>query len=577
MTSDPREDLIDRLYSVLADPREYDRLVASLSRNYETALALHDDEDAVDGEPTIGAYLKDLMEDFERVASILERLRASGALDFALGQTQRQAARYIVAGPDGIISHIAHRAEERFGLGEGASVFSILADEAAQEAYRMLAASTSQGETGDMLRIVPARDLTGEDVLMLLAPGRSENGQRAIRLNPVHGVNSDAAVDGLRTSFGLSPQETAVLRAVAAGTPLAQLARAKGRSIETVRSQAKSLLRKSGAGSQLDLLRMVASVTAAMARERAISGGVATTADDGQKVDVVTLTDGRNIHLRCFGPAYGYPVFLLHGLVTGTALPPRALSALGNLGIRLICPQRAGYGDTDLHRGPPEAYPDIHAAELREIMSRMGIASTVLAGHFTGIIHAVAAGAILGPERVRAIVSISGTVPTRSHRQFRSMAPWQKMFAYSARYFPAALPVLTSAAMHLLYKGEPETLLRGLYASPEADARLIDDSEISEVLLAGYHESFRQGSSAYERDAILTARDWSHWLEACKAPITYIYGTADPVTGPDHRDAFFEAHPHIRRIELADAGQLIAYSHPDIVFAEIARISRMAS
>lgn len=57
------------------------------------------------------------------------------------------------------------------------------------------------------------------------------------------------------TGFGLTPAENALLHALLSGQTISQHAAARQRSVHTVRTQLKSLMRKTGARSQLDLVR----------------------------------------------------------------------------------------------------------------------------------------------------------------------------------------------------------------------------------------------------------------------------------------------------------------------------------
>ena len=77
----------------------------------------------------------------------------------------------------------------------------------------------------------------------------------------------------LAETFGLSPAEVDLVRQLLAGHALKDTARDSGRSEHTVRNQTKSILAKTGAPGQVDLVRLVAFL---LSEDTSHSGAVAT-------------------------------------------------------------------------------------------------------------------------------------------------------------------------------------------------------------------------------------------------------------------------------------------------------------
>jgi DNA-binding CsgD family transcriptional regulator len=69
------------------------------------------------------------------------------------------------------------------------------------------------------------------------------------------------SMSGVARIFALSRSESAVAVAIAEGLSTGDIADLRGTSVETVRTQVKAVLVKTGASSQLDLLRMAAKLT----------------------------------------------------------------------------------------------------------------------------------------------------------------------------------------------------------------------------------------------------------------------------------------------------------------------------
>nr|WP_246771089.1 helix-turn-helix transcriptional regulator [Aestuariivirga sp. YIM B02566] len=71
---------------------------------------------------------------------------------------------------------------------------------------------------------------------------------------------SDAALPAsplLRALFDLTPAEAAIAAHIATGKTVERIALADGKSIQTVRNQLKSVLKKTGCDRQVDLVRML--------------------------------------------------------------------------------------------------------------------------------------------------------------------------------------------------------------------------------------------------------------------------------------------------------------------------------
>jgi DNA-binding CsgD family transcriptional regulator len=105
------------------------------------------------------------------------------------------------------------------------------------------------GETGPMLLVRPAR----------------EPGFAVITRERVDAPPPEPRAEVLAALFGLTPVETQVATALLRGEELSEIAASRGISTETVRGHVKSLLRKTGVGSQkrlTALLTRIATLTA---------------------------------------------------------------------------------------------------------------------------------------------------------------------------------------------------------------------------------------------------------------------------------------------------------------------------
>ncbi len=61
----------------------------------------------------------------------------------------------------------------------------------------------------------------------------------------------------VQEAFGLTPAEVDIVRGITLGLPVKDIAEARGRSAETVRTQLRSILSKTETHSQSELVRVV--------------------------------------------------------------------------------------------------------------------------------------------------------------------------------------------------------------------------------------------------------------------------------------------------------------------------------
>ncbi|MGH3250352.1 MAG: alpha/beta fold hydrolase, partial [Trebonia sp.] len=121
----------------------------------------------------------------------------------------------------------------------------------------------------------------------------------------------------------------------------------------------------------------------------------------------VKTSDGRRLATAVYGDPEGRPVFLLHG-TPGSRIGPRPRSAiLHRLGVRLICFDRPGYGESD--RLPGRRVADA-AADVSAIADALGLAKFAVVGRSGGGPHALACAALL-PERLTKAAVLVGIAP----------------------------------------------------------------------------------------------------------------------------------------------------------------------
>jgi DNA-binding CsgD family transcriptional regulator len=128
---------------------------------------------------------------------------------------------------------------------------------------KLIIGATAEGKPGAAAgRMLIGRGDSVPAYVLTVAPlrtGLAADKRRLAMIVVVDPVRHAPSETDLAEFFGLSPAEARVAAALSTGKTLAEIATASGIRITTVRTQLASILRKSGAERQLDLVRILSS------------------------------------------------------------------------------------------------------------------------------------------------------------------------------------------------------------------------------------------------------------------------------------------------------------------------------
>lgn len=374
----------------------------------------------------------------------------------------------------------------------------------------------------------------------------------------------------LMETHRLSAAECAVCAQLIEGLPPATIAQRRGTSLATVRTQIKKILAKTRQGSLSELTAYLHSLLRLADTMPEFDTAPALPAPLGGALHDVTV-HGRRLIIEEHGPRTGYPVVFLHGMLDGTGITASAHQALHRYNLRLICPHRPGFGQSEPVDGPLANVLEQVGRDLASVLSRWGINAPVMLGHLGGSLYAVAAAAPCG---ACGIVNVAGGVPIISPAQFDSMTKRQRLVAYTARYAPSVLPFVINAGIRQIKGGGGDTFLRSLYENAPVDSDVLRDDKVRALMLAGHQFTLAQGHIGFATDSYHVVRDWTPmFMASAPIPVRLIHGAHDPVVSARSVQEF--AARHADRVELDlldDAGQLLFYRNADRVFATVRRV-----
>lgn len=374
----------------------------------------------------------------------------------------------------------------------------------------------------------------------------------------------------LMKTYGLSQSECEICELLSRAHRPKDVASYRKSSIATVRTQIKSLLVKTGCGSQTELVRLL-HLLMRVAENHGPSRPAAPISQG--KMTTILLDSGILMPVEVHGPANGKPVIFLHGMLDGASLTLQLREALALRRFRFICPTRPWFGNAEPDYGPMDTAPARIGTDLREMCEKLGIRNAIVLGHMAGSVYAFASAA-KAPEHIDAIVSVSGGVPIVSRSQFADMSHRQRIVAYTARYTPSLLPFVVRAGINQINSGGTERFMQSLYADAPIDMQVLADPEVSRIVLEGYKFATRQGHSAFEIDSYQVVRDWSHLVAGSDVPVKLIHGAHDPVVSAKSVRDFARHLGNRASLEIfEDAGQLLLHQFPERVLDALAEVS----
>jgi pimeloyl-ACP methyl ester carboxylesterase len=271
---------------------------------------------------------------------------------------------------------------------------------------------------------------------------------------------------------------------------------------------------------------------------------------------VIQLRDGRLLGYAEYGVTAGQPVLAFHG-TPGSRLMLRIADAPAQrLGVRLIAPDRPGYG---LSSPQPGRQIADWADDMTELAGALGLERFAVAGISGGGPYAEACAWKM-PERITVAGIISGMGPLVDEVRAELGRTHRAGFAMM-RTVPIVLRALMGGA-NVGWQRAPKLLMSRIHALlPPVDQAIVAHREVQESLRAGLREGFRQGGRGASDELALFARPWSFRLADIRAPVRLWHGEADPIVPAAMGHYAARTIPDCRAEFLPGAGHYWVFGH----------------
>lgn len=245
------------------------------------------------------------------------------------------------------------------------------------------------------------------------------------------------------------------------------------------------------------------------------------------------LPDGRLLTFAEYGRPGGTPAIAFHG-TPGSRLQLTALDAAArDAGLRLVVPDRPGYGTSDLqpHRQLRD-WPD----DVRAVADHLGLARFAVLGVSGGAPHAVACAIALS-ERVTRLAIVSGVAPPECWAPSPRSGRLEQAVGLLMRTGGTVLRVLVALALAVVRLAPGPALRAYRLLLPPADRRIVADPAIRAALQEELRRQSRTTAAAVVQDLALFARPWGLDLADVEAPTDIWHGDADRAVPIEHARA----------------------------------------
>jgi pimeloyl-ACP methyl ester carboxylesterase len=269
------------------------------------------------------------------------------------------------------------------------------------------------------------------------------------------------------------------------------------------------------------------------------------------------LRDGRRVTYAEWGDAAGSPVLLLHGMPGSRLLCPdeRATTAAG---VRLIAPDRPGYGGSDPRPGRTVAEG---TDDIAELIRQLGLPPLPVIGWSSGGPYALAAAARI-PEVVSSIGVIAGDGPPDDVPGYWDEAtPELRELVAAVRTDPAAARPRVAERLKW-YAADPGSIIDGVASDPTSpDGALLSLPAVAQALRAMFVEGARQGVAGYVDDWIATVLPWGFAIGDIDRDVLLWWGDADRLTSRAHTEHLARTLPRARLTIYPGEGHNVAATH----------------
>lgn len=239
-----------------------------------------------------------------------------------------------------------------------------------------------------------------------------------------------------------------------------------------------------------------------------------------------TLADGRRLAYAEWGRPGGLPVLYCHGF-PGSRLEARLADAVARqLGIRLISPDRPGFGASEPRLGRRlRDWP----GDLAALADHLGLARFHLLGVSGGGPYALACAEALR-DRLLGVSIVCGLGALSDTDAVTGMGWPERLGIRFYQRLPGVADWVYGRLAGPLFHSRPEAIYQIMTSHlPAADREVLAGPQTRDSILASFAEAFRQGGQGAAQELGIYTRPWELDLRRILMPVQLWHGEADTV------------------------------------------------
>lgn len=268
---------------------------------------------------------------------------------------------------------------------------------------------------------------------------------------------------------------------------------------------------------------------------------------------ILELPDRRTLSYAEYGIPDGKPLLYFHGTPGSRLEQHPDHDIIKKLGIRLIVPERPGYGHSDQQ---PEGSILNWAEGMEYLMNQLGLKDCVIVGFSGGGPYAMACGCKM-PERITRLALVSSVAPFNNPHGTDGMNAQSKALYELALADPEAFETQIQT---LVTDGEMlfQIMTGGL---PEPDSHVFANADMAAMYRGNMIEAVRPGVAGLVSDMLLMPAEWGFRPGDIRCRTFLWQGLADINVPPAMGKYLSETIPDCSATFLPDEAHFLLFKH----------------
>jgi pimeloyl-ACP methyl ester carboxylesterase len=272
------------------------------------------------------------------------------------------------------------------------------------------------------------------------------------------------------------------------------------------------------------------------------------------------LPDRRTLAYTDCGTPDGALILYFHGAPTSRLDLVGFDSTFRSLGVRVVSPDRPGYGGSSPLPGRSR---NDWANDVAALANHLGRERFAVTGISSGGPYVVTCAALL-PTRVAAAAVVAGVTDMAWPEAWDGLDPGDTTIGRLADEEAA----ISWCEEH--YGPDGSRYLEGNVELAPADVDFMADETMAAGLVTSISEAFRQGVGGYAQDATVQAQPWSFDPAAITVPVRVLHGEADTIVPVAHGRHTAALIPGVALEAFPDHGHLSMFTEIPAVVANLA-------